>query len=67
MSTTQQRAPVVYEQRRELLEALAAQLDHLSERAPLEALTIRALLRVYLSTLPASYGGAFALDNEAGA
>lgn len=61
MSSTHQARPVVYEQRRELLAALSAQLDHLASVAPVEALTLRSLLRVYLSTLPTSYGAAAVL------
>ena len=57
MKETHQARPVVYAQRRELLEALHIQLEALEDKAPIEALTLRALLRVYISTLPASYGG----------
>jgi len=55
MSNTSKR-PRVYEQRAELLRAIDQELYELSKSTPTKAATLRALWRVYLSTLPPTYG-----------
>lgn len=55
MSNTPKR-PRVYDQRAELLRAIDRELIELSSISPSKAATLRALWRVYLGTLPPTYG-----------